>query len=468
MNTYDDGTIIANDDERMDTVEVNDKKKKDTDQWQKVLIGGAAGIMLGGGGAYAATRLAGDHNDTTNGENGTGDGTGTEATAGNLRVADVDQNQSFGEAFNEARAQVGPGGVFRWHGNTYSTYTSEEWSHMSAEEKAAFARQAQPMTQYDRGDYGYSGDHHSEQTAHHDSNLHQTSNVKHKTDPTDVKDNTDEHSFAHSVQEQVGDDVKILGETKVQGHTVVALDTNGDGRADVAIIDHDDSGTLSDSDIMVDGEGNHITIGEIRGGDTPGPTPASDDNAFVHAVEEEFGGNVTILKHGKVNGHEVVAVDVNHDGQPDGVLIDQDDDGTLSDPDTIITSEGETTVGDIRRGTAPGQTQEASYSDDDVTVDDGGDAGDDNDVTVDDHDTGYRYTSNDVSVDDDQDVTEDTTPTDEQDVTVDAPTYEEPVETEPTEPDSGADPYAQQAAYETPDDSTMDDPSASDVDMTTV
>lgn len=60
-------------------------------------------------------------------------------TDGNVAVATtVNDDMSFGEAFAAARAEVGSGGSFEWHGNVYSTYTAEEWNSMSAEEKEEY------------------------------------------------------------------------------------------------------------------------------------------------------------------------------------------------------------------------------------------------------------------------------------------------------------------------------------------
>jgi len=50
----------------------------------------------------------------------------------------VNDEMSFRDAFANARADVGPGGVFSWHGNEYSTYTSEEWNAMTVEEQNQF------------------------------------------------------------------------------------------------------------------------------------------------------------------------------------------------------------------------------------------------------------------------------------------------------------------------------------------
>lgn len=43
----------------------------------------------------------------------------------------VDDSMSFNEAFAAAREEVGPGGLFVWHGNTYGTYYANEWNGMS-------------------------------------------------------------------------------------------------------------------------------------------------------------------------------------------------------------------------------------------------------------------------------------------------------------------------------------------------
>lgn len=50
----------------------------------------------------------------------------------------VSDDMSFGEAFAAARAEVGAGGVFEWHGGLYGTYYADEWNHMSSTEKAEY------------------------------------------------------------------------------------------------------------------------------------------------------------------------------------------------------------------------------------------------------------------------------------------------------------------------------------------
>ena len=60
------------------------------------------------------------------------------ATDEGVRIAQVNDEASFAEAFADARAQVGPGGAFEWRGHVYSTYYEEEWNNMSADERANY------------------------------------------------------------------------------------------------------------------------------------------------------------------------------------------------------------------------------------------------------------------------------------------------------------------------------------------
>lgn len=50
----------------------------------------------------------------------------------------VNDSMSFSEAFKAARAEVGAGGIFEWHGKLYNTYLKEEWTSMDKDERADF------------------------------------------------------------------------------------------------------------------------------------------------------------------------------------------------------------------------------------------------------------------------------------------------------------------------------------------
>ncbi len=50
----------------------------------------------------------------------------------------VSDDMAFNEAFKTAREEVGPGGFFEWHGNTYNTYYKEEWDQMTPDQHQDF------------------------------------------------------------------------------------------------------------------------------------------------------------------------------------------------------------------------------------------------------------------------------------------------------------------------------------------
>lgn len=105
--------------------------------WKYVLIGGVPGILLGSGGTVIAENVV----EAVTSEEGTENNSVVveeDLTPANVPVANVSDDMSFGEAFAAARAEVGAGGVFRWHGNLYNTFTAEEWEDMNAEDRAEF------------------------------------------------------------------------------------------------------------------------------------------------------------------------------------------------------------------------------------------------------------------------------------------------------------------------------------------
>ena len=56
-----------------------------------------------------------------------------------VKVAHVEAS-NFQEAFAQARAEVGPGGVFEYNGKLYKTFFVEEWNDMSKEERSDFLK----------------------------------------------------------------------------------------------------------------------------------------------------------------------------------------------------------------------------------------------------------------------------------------------------------------------------------------
>lgn len=305
-------TIIEN---RNQTVE----NRKESKPWRAVSLGGVAGILMGAGAMYAADAVAQEASESETSEEGA-------AEESAVRVAEVNDNMSFSEAFESARAEVGPGGVFYWHGGIYNTYTATEWDAMSDAEKDAFAQRVAPEVE--------------------------ASAVSTPTDaqPEVVVVHHVHHVAADEVTpvSQEEGDVRIVGTTEVDGHLAVGYDTDGDGQADVAIIDVDDSGNPTDADVVVTADGDVATIGDIVNGNQPDvamvseadPAPQNDDVRIVGVAEYE--------------GHAVVGIDMTGDNQADVAVIDVDDSGDLSAPDVVVTPEGDmATMEDLMNAADP-------------------------------------------------------------------------------------------------------------------
>ena len=230
-----------------------ENKKQSSGAWKHVTLGGVSGILMGAGLLYGGQVAAKELDKTEETPEQTAEE--AQATEGGVHVAVTHDEMSFGEAFAAARAEVGPGGVFYWHGGIYNTYTADEWNSMTPDQKHEFAQQVQPEI-----------------------------DANHVSTPTDAQPDVAVHTVAsndddvHVASNQTVEasdsdaDVHIVGYGEVDGHLAVGLDTDNDGQADVAIIDVDDSGGLSDPDVVVDSNGNMATYGEIVN------TPAPDMN----------------------------------------------------------------------------------------------------------------------------------------------------------------------------------------------
>lgn len=250
------------------------EKKEETNPWKLVTLGGVSGVLMGAGSLYTGQIVAKEL-ESDNKE----DSSSIDSAENGLKVADVDQEMSFGQAFAAARAEVGPGGVFHWHGGIYNTYTEAEWNAMTVEQKHNFAQQVKPEISADEVPTPTDANTHiivEHHVYHHDSN-YSTNDVQ---TIEDVQEANQQATNADS-------DVHIVGYGEVRGHSAVALDMDGDSQADVAIIDVDDSGDISNPDVIVDKQGNMATIGELANANDPNLTTSNDNPDIADGSQAE-------------------------------------------------------------------------------------------------------------------------------------------------------------------------------------
>ena len=241
----------------------NGKQAKDNGKlWKKVSLGTTTGILLGAIGTRAVDQLDASLYQEESGDNSETDTSGEADIPiySDAPMAHVSNRMSFDEAFAAARSEVGPGGVFVWRGGIYGTYYETEWDAMNDAQKTEYALSVHPAVtpEYVQININYE--------------VHPQMVVEAKeVEPQDIHKNTASkiQSSENETYPSDDDDVHIIGQGTVQGHSAVALDMTGNDEADVVIIDVDDSHSVTDPDVVVFREGMAATIGDIIEGNPP-------------------------------------------------------------------------------------------------------------------------------------------------------------------------------------------------------
>lgn len=207
--------------------------KTNNKTWKPVTIGGFTGILMGAGAMHISQSVA--------------------------SAASVDEGEqmpelkpldelSFREAFDTARAEMGPGGVFRWHGNLYNTYTADEWQAMSDERKEELAQEVDPEISPEDIDTDVV-----------------TVNETADSLQTEASETSDPLLSEASEAEDDSDDVRVIGqgevtlqngrnvtvqELEVNGQRVAVIDVDQDGTADIAMTDLNHNRQMDEGEVI--------------------------------------------------------------------------------------------------------------------------------------------------------------------------------------------------------------------------
>lgn len=124
-NVNDEETVFEEGGNAEGRVRRNIVKPKGNSNVKKTVIGAVAGAAVGIGGTILGGELYAQDNEVE------------ENLENQDPVQPDEQDMSFDEAFAQARAQMGPGQVFEWHGNRYTTDYQEEVNAQENEEVVA-------------------------------------------------------------------------------------------------------------------------------------------------------------------------------------------------------------------------------------------------------------------------------------------------------------------------------------------
>ncbi|WP_106830279.1 hypothetical protein [Parabacteroides pacaensis] len=192
------------------------------------------------------------------------------ATDEGIRVAQVNDDQSFSEAFADARAQVGPGGVFEWHGNVYGTYYKEEWDNMTPADRHEF----QTKIDYQDVTSGASaGTNTSSHLSSQGESFHETSETSyHQVDSSD-SENEIKILGMEEIYDENGNPMTVAA-ADLQGHEVLLVDIDHDGKMDVVMADANGDGQIS-GDEVIDISDADIQVSDLQ------QSIAADNNSLL-------------------------------------------------------------------------------------------------------------------------------------------------------------------------------------------
>lgn len=246
--------------------------------WKQVAMGGVSGIALGAAGIlFSGATLPGDAENNEEGAQG-GEGApepsnlapGVESQSAISVAEGINDEMTFSEAFAAARKEVGPNGVFVWHGQAYTTCYAEEWSALSTEEQSAFSSNA----------------------------LEAVGEIP----PYEGKDETAQNANGEGEGEG-GDETAQNGEGEGEGNSETAQNGEGEGEGEGA--------TAQNGEGEGEGEGGEEVLAQV----------AEPANAEPGAEEPNDGEDVHVI------GFEEPS-DVALDGGSN-VFINEDEQGTL-------------------------------------------------------------------------------------------------------------------------------------------
>lgn len=245
-------------------------------KWKEVVVGGVSGIALGVAGTLFASATPSDASavETDNAEGS--DDTAANNSAIAPMATKVEDSMSFSDAFNVARAEVGSGGTFEWHGNLYSTYTADEWANMDTAAREQFAERIH----WDGPSHEYvaSNSHHSSHSpgndtaneyvhqASHDNSYETNTHTATHTTTTHTQGTEDPEVEIIGVEHANidGEHDSIIGAASINGQAVYFVDVDGeDDEFEIMMADTNGNSQVDDDEI-IDISEQHMSVSNFE------------------------------------------------------------------------------------------------------------------------------------------------------------------------------------------------------------
>lgn len=238
-------------------------------KWKEVVVGGVSGIALGSAGTLFASAIPTEAaaEETQTSETPEVDN----VTPGTAPMATkVTDSMSFGDAFNVARAEVGPGGVFEWHGNLYGTFTVDEWNNMDDAAREQYADTIHwnaPSHEYVASNH-HSNSSHTNHEVHTEDHHTTTTNTNNSTSTNTPGKNDEENPDVEIIGIEHanidGEHDSIIGTASINGQNVYFVDVDGeDDEFELMISDTNGNGQVDQGE-AVDISEQHMSVSHFE------------------------------------------------------------------------------------------------------------------------------------------------------------------------------------------------------------
>ena len=239
------------------------KKSGMSPLWQSVLVGGVPGILIGAGGTIGVEAIANSDSSEGQGEAAIQSEANVETSTEILEAHSVTDDMSFSEAFATARAEVGPGGAFVWHGQVYGTYRGDdpEWQEMSDEARTEHSQEI--LSQVHAAPYTPTENEPEIVPAPAPEDSSEIEDVNPVAETAEDANDIDVHILGVGAVQAPDGSVAQVGVGTIDDHAAVFADTDGDDVVDTVLIDANDNRYL-DHDEIYDAADAGITMDDLR------------------------------------------------------------------------------------------------------------------------------------------------------------------------------------------------------------
>lgn len=234
-------------------------------------------------------------------------------------IASVNNDASFGDAFEAAREQVGAGGVFEWRGNLYNTFHIEEWDTLTSGDKSNFTSNVKIDEEYSA------------------ANNVVSDTVNYADNDSSVVD------FYDGISD---DDVQIISQEAGYEEEYIAAEPSEDSY----FVDVDNSAHLGLTEDMAE----DVVI-------------ASNEVVFDQVMCDD--GTFASVAYATVDGEDVIAVDYDQDGVADVLIRDVNGDGDHTEDEYFDISGQEVTMADFGTDSSSSESgygNQIAYNDTDM------------------------------------------------------------------------------------------------------